>query len=92
MKKDDLQKILSLGDSTVVSIDPNIKSEISRRQIEGVSDASEIREVDTDDLMDSLPVQIQSVSLQLHLVLIDQPIDDGSPVLDADIETDRSAP
>jgi hypothetical protein len=36
MKKMDVQKVISLGESTVVSIDPNLKTEISRRQIESV--------------------------------------------------------
>lgn len=36
MKKNDIQKIISLGDSTVVSIDPDTKTEISRRKIEGI--------------------------------------------------------
>jgi hypothetical protein len=36
MKKVDVQKVISLGESTVVSIDPSLKTEISRRQIESV--------------------------------------------------------
>ena len=36
MKKDDIQKIISLGDTTVVSIDPDIKTEISKKQIDGI--------------------------------------------------------
>ena len=36
MKKDDILKIISLGEPTIVSIDPDIKTEISRKQIEGI--------------------------------------------------------
>ena len=36
MKKDDILKIISSGEPTIVSIDPDIKTEISRRQIEGI--------------------------------------------------------
>lgn len=36
MKKDDIQKIISSGDHTVVSIDPDIKTEISKKQIDGI--------------------------------------------------------
>ena len=34
MKKDDIQNIISLGESTMVSIDPDIKTEISKKQID----------------------------------------------------------
>jgi hypothetical protein len=34
MKKDDIQKFISLGEQTIVTIDPDIKSEISRRKID----------------------------------------------------------
>jgi len=34
MKKDDIQKIISLGEPTIISIDPDIKSEISKKQID----------------------------------------------------------
>ena len=36
MKKDDIQKIIDLGEPTVVSIDPDIKTEISKKQIDGI--------------------------------------------------------
>lgn len=36
MKKDDIQKIISAGDHTIVSIDPDIKTEISKKQIDGI--------------------------------------------------------
>ena len=36
MKKDDILKIISSGEPTIVSIDPDIKTEISRKQIEGI--------------------------------------------------------
>ena len=36
MKKDEIQKLISLGEANVVSIDPDIKSEISRKQIDGI--------------------------------------------------------
>jgi excinuclease UvrABC helicase subunit UvrB len=36
MKKDDLQKIISSGETTIVSIDPDIKTEISKKQIDGI--------------------------------------------------------
>jgi hypothetical protein len=36
MKKDDILKIISLGEPIIVSIDPDIKTEISRKQIEGI--------------------------------------------------------
>ena len=36
MKKGDIQKIISLGDSTIVSIDPDIKTEVSKKQIDGI--------------------------------------------------------
>ena len=36
MKKDDIQKIIDLGEPTIVSIDPDIKTEISRKQIDGL--------------------------------------------------------
>ncbi len=36
MKKDDINKIINLGEHTIVSIDPNIKTEISRKQIDGI--------------------------------------------------------
>jgi hypothetical protein len=36
MKKDDILKIISLGEPTIISIDPDIKTEISRKQIEGI--------------------------------------------------------
>ena len=36
MKKDDIHKIISSGEPTIVSIDPDIKTEISRKQIEGI--------------------------------------------------------
>lgn len=36
MKKDDILKIISSGEPTIVSIDPDIKIEISRKQIEGI--------------------------------------------------------
>ncbi len=36
MKKDDILKIISLGELTIISIDPDIKTEISRKQIEGI--------------------------------------------------------
>ena len=36
MKKDDMHKIISSGEPIIVSIDPDIKTEISRKQIEGI--------------------------------------------------------
>jgi hypothetical protein len=36
MKKDDIQRIISSGETTIVSIDPDMKTEISRKQIEGI--------------------------------------------------------
>lgn len=36
MKKDDIQKIISSGETTIVSIDPDIKIEISKKQIDGI--------------------------------------------------------
>ena len=36
MKKEDIQKIISLGEANVVSIDPDIKTEISRKKIDGI--------------------------------------------------------
>lgn len=36
MRNDDIQKIISSGEATVVSIDPDIKTEISKRQIDGI--------------------------------------------------------
>ena len=36
MKKDEILKIISSGEPTIVSIDPDIKTEISRKQIEGI--------------------------------------------------------
>jgi hypothetical protein len=36
MKKDDINKIINLGEHTIVSIDPDIKTEISRKQIDGI--------------------------------------------------------
>lgn len=36
MKKDDIQKVIALGDPTIVSIDPDIKTEISKKQINGI--------------------------------------------------------
>ena len=36
MKKDEISKIIASGKSTIVSIDPDIKTEISRKQIEGI--------------------------------------------------------
>ena len=36
MKKDDIQKFISLGEQTIVTIDPDIKSEISRRKIDNI--------------------------------------------------------
>jgi hypothetical protein len=36
MKKDDLQKVISSGEHTIVSIDPDIKTEISKKQIDGI--------------------------------------------------------
>jgi len=36
IKKDDTLKITASGESTIVSIDPDIKTEISRKQIEGI--------------------------------------------------------
>ena len=36
MKKDEISKIIASGETTIVSIDPDIKSEISRKQIEGI--------------------------------------------------------
>ncbi len=35
MKKDDIVKVIMAGDPTIVSIDPDIKTEISRKQIDG---------------------------------------------------------
>jgi hypothetical protein len=36
MRKDDIQKIISSGEPTVVSIDPDLKTEISKKQIESI--------------------------------------------------------
>ena len=36
MKKDDIQKIINLGETTTVSINPEIKTEISKKQIDGI--------------------------------------------------------
>jgi hypothetical protein len=36
MKKDDIQKIISAGEPTIVSIDPDIKTEISKKQIDDI--------------------------------------------------------
>lgn len=36
MKKDDYSKLLSLGKATSITMDPDIKTEISRKQIDGV--------------------------------------------------------
>ena len=36
IKKDDILKIISLGEPIIVSIDPDIKNEISRKQIDGI--------------------------------------------------------
>ena len=36
MKKDDIHKNISSGEPIIVSIDPDIKTEISRKQIEGI--------------------------------------------------------
>ena len=36
MKKDDILKVISLGEPIIVSIDPDIKTEISRKQIESI--------------------------------------------------------
>lgn len=36
MRKDDIQKIISSGETTIVSIDPDIKTEISKKQIDGI--------------------------------------------------------
>jgi hypothetical protein len=36
IKKEDILKVISLGEPIIVSIDPDIKTEISRKQIEGI--------------------------------------------------------
>jgi hypothetical protein len=36
IKKEDIQKIISSGEPTIVSIDPDIKTEISKKQIDGI--------------------------------------------------------
>ena len=36
MKKEEILKIIASGETTVVSIDPDIKAEISRKKIEGI--------------------------------------------------------
>jgi hypothetical protein len=36
IKKEDILKIISLGEPIIVSIDPDIKTEISRKQIDGI--------------------------------------------------------
>ena len=36
IKKEDILKIISSGEPTIVSIDPDIKTEISRKQIDGI--------------------------------------------------------
>jgi len=36
VKKEDIQKIISTGEATMVSIDPDIKTEISKKQIDGI--------------------------------------------------------
>ena len=35
-RKEDIQKIISTGEATMVSIDPDIKTEISKKQIDGI--------------------------------------------------------
>ncbi len=37
MKKDDIQRLINLGETTLVSIDPDVKSEISRRKIDSIT-------------------------------------------------------
>lgn len=36
MKKDDIQKIISLGEPTAFTIDPDIKTDISSKQINSI--------------------------------------------------------
>jgi hypothetical protein len=36
IKKEDILKVISLGEPIIVSIDPDIKTEISRKQIESI--------------------------------------------------------
>lgn len=36
IKKDDIQKIISSGDLTIVCIDPDIRTEISKKLIDGI--------------------------------------------------------
>ena len=36
MKKDDIQKVIASGEHTIVSINPDNKTEISRRKIDGI--------------------------------------------------------
>ena len=36
MKKDDIQKVIASGEHTMVSINPDNKTEISRRKIDGI--------------------------------------------------------
>jgi excinuclease UvrABC helicase subunit UvrB len=36
MRKDDIIKIISSGEPTIVSIDPDIKTEISKKQIDSL--------------------------------------------------------
>ena len=36
MKKEDISKIIDLGEPTIVSIDPDIKNEISKKKIDGI--------------------------------------------------------
>ena len=36
MKKDNIQKVIASGEATTVSVDPDNKTEISRRKIEGI--------------------------------------------------------
>lgn len=36
MKKDEISKIIASDETTIATIDPDIKTEISRKQIEGI--------------------------------------------------------
>ena len=36
MRKDDIYKIISSGETTNVTIDPDIKTEITKKQIDGI--------------------------------------------------------
>ena len=36
MKKDEISKIIASGETTIATIDPDIKTEISRKQIKGI--------------------------------------------------------